>query len=109
MRQSLQLPLSLILATLVGTTRAEVVYDNLATSGSSSADFNASPGFAQSFTNTAGATAGISEVRLNLFRTDAGNGSFSVQILSATATKPTSKLATLLTANWADVSYPSGK
>jgi len=104
MRLSLQLPLTLILAALMGSARADVVYDNLATSSSSSADFNNLPGFAQSFVNTAGGTAGINSIVLNLFRTGTGTGTFSVQVWSATATKPTSKLATLLTANWADVS-----
>lgn len=104
MRQSIQLPLSLILATLVGIARADVVYDNLANSSSTSADFNASSGFAQSFVNSAGTPAGISAIALNLFRTGAGTGTFTIQVWSATATKPTSKLATLLTANWADVS-----
>ena len=96
--------LTLILANMNGATRAEVVYDNLANSSSTFADFNASPGFAQSFTNTAGAAAGISEVRLNLFRTDSGTGTFTIQVWSATATKPTTKLANLLTGNWSDVS-----
>lgn len=104
MRPSFLAFLTLIMTNMNGTTRAEVVYDNLANSSSTFADFNASPGFAQSFTNTAGATAGISEVRLNLFRTDSGTGTFAIQVWSATATKPTSKLATLFNGNWSDVS-----
>jgi hypothetical protein len=105
MHSCIKTSLAIFLALLSGTSRADViVYDNLATAGSSAADFNASSGFAQSFANSAAAPANFNSISLNLFRTDAGNGSFSVQVWSSTANKPTTKLATLLTANWSDVS-----
>ena len=112
MRLSLQFSLTLILAALMGSARADVVvYDNLATSPSTpeTAGANVSwPANAQSFVNTAGGTACISSISLNLFRGEIREGGgFQVQVWSDTANKPTSQLATLLTANWADVSTNS--
>ena len=107
MRLSLQFSLTLILAALMGSARADVVvYDNLAPSipTTSHANFLGNAGFAQSFVNTAGGTACISSIALNLFRLDGSTGTFQVQVWSATDTKPTSHLATLLTANWDAVS-----
>ena len=57
----------LFLTTQYGPARAEVVYPNLADSGSCSVSFNGSSGLAQNFTNTASAAAVISEVKLNFY------------------------------------------
>jgi hypothetical protein len=92
-------------AALVATrAQAQIVLDNLAPGGPPAAQYknyaNISR-WAQEFTATA--TGLISDVKLNLYRTNTQSGAFTVEIWSDAGTIPGTSQAVLKTLDWSNV------